>query len=166
MAFTTKEVLLAQFTATFDQPNWFVPLKKVLADVTATQATKKVGEENSIWEIVAHLTFWNKRYLQRFKGIQLEEVKLSSNDDTFTYIEEGEEGWKRAVEELFLVMEDWRSTLKEADEERLASRVNPESEGFWCTTIANIIIHNSYHIGQILQIRKQQGSWNPKNGVH
>ncbi|MFS0862500.1 DinB family protein [Fredinandcohnia sp. 179-A 10B2 NHS] len=166
MTLTTKEVLIAQFSASIDQPNWFVPLKNVLAEVTRSQAMKKVGAENSIWEIVAHLTFWNDRYLQRFKGNQLEESMISSNDDTFTFLEEGEDSWRRAVEKLLFVMEDWRNTLKNADDEKLESRVRPDLEGDWNTTIANINIHNSYHIGQILHNLKQQGVWNPKNGVH
>jgi hypothetical protein len=32
-------------------------------------------------------------------------------------------------------------------------------------TIANICTHNAYHIGQIVYVRKLQGSWNPDKGV-
>jgi hypothetical protein len=32
-------------------------------------------------------------------------------------------------------------------------------------TIANINAHNAYHIGEIVMVRKEQGSWDPKNGV-
>jgi uncharacterized damage-inducible protein DinB len=32
-------------------------------------------------------------------------------------------------------------------------------------TIANISTHNAYHTGQIIVIRRLQGSWNPEKGV-
>ena len=31
--------------------------------------------------------------------------------------------------------------------------------------IAHVSAHNAYHTGQILYIRKQQGSWDPEKGV-
>jgi len=33
------------------------------------------------------------------------------------------------------------------------------------STIAHIGTHNAYHIGQIIYIRREQGSWNPEKGV-
>jgi len=32
-------------------------------------------------------------------------------------------------------------------------------------TFTHISTHNAYHIGQIIYVRKEQGSWDPKNGV-
>ena len=29
----------------------------------------------------------------------------------------------------------------------------------------HITTHNAYHIGQIIYVRKEQGSWDPNNGV-
>jgi len=33
------------------------------------------------------------------------------------------------------------------------------------STIAHIGAHNAYHIGQIIYVRKLQGSWDPEKGV-
>jgi hypothetical protein len=33
------------------------------------------------------------------------------------------------------------------------------------TTVANINAHNAYHIGEIVMVRKEQGSWDPNKGV-
>jgi hypothetical protein len=35
----------------------------------------------------------------------------------------------------------------------------------WYITIGRISTHNAYHTGQILYIRKQQGSWDSSKGV-
>jgi hypothetical protein len=33
------------------------------------------------------------------------------------------------------------------------------------STIAHSGTHNAYHIGEIVYIRRQQGSWDPEKGV-
>jgi hypothetical protein len=35
----------------------------------------------------------------------------------------------------------------------------------WAGIIANISTHNAYHTGQIIFVRKLQGSWDPEKGV-
>jgi hypothetical protein len=32
-------------------------------------------------------------------------------------------------------------------------------------TVARVAMHNAYHIGEIVMVRKEQGSWNPETGV-
>ena len=67
---TTKETLLEQFTACYDENGWFVALKNAVKDLTAEQANWKTENlDNSIWEILSHLNFYNEAYLKRFKGI-------------------------------------------------------------------------------------------------
>ena len=43
-----------------------------------------------------------------------------------------------------------------ADDKQLAS---------YASEIAHIGTHNAYHIGQIVFVRKEQGSWDPEKGV-
>ena len=54
------------------------------------------------------------------------------------------------------VMTAWEQAVESADDKKVAE---------WGSTIAHIGAHNAYHIGQIVYIRKLQGSWNPENGV-
>ena len=35
----------------------------------------------------------------------------------------------------------------------------------WASEIAHIGTHNAYHVGQMIIVRKLQGSWNPEKGV-
>jgi hypothetical protein len=67
---TMKETLLEQFTACYDENGWFVALKNAVKDLTAEQANWKTENlDNSIWEIVCHLNFYDKAYLNRLKVI-------------------------------------------------------------------------------------------------
>ena len=53
-------------------------------------------------------------------------------------------------------MSAWEKAVEGADEKKLEK---------WASTIAHIGAHNAYHIGQMIYIRKLQGSWNPEKGV-
>jgi len=54
------------------------------------------------------------------------------------------------------VLTDWEKAVEGADEKKLA---------LWASEIAHIGAHNAYHIGQIIYVRKEQGSWDPEKGV-
>lgn len=164
----TKDILLEQMHACHDQTSWFVTINTALAGLTAGQAAWKDGStNNSIWQITNHLIFWNRLYLNRFNGIPDPELK-EDNDSTF----EGERtagtdaDWQTTVEEMDNVMKQWEEVLMQADEAKLDSPMRKNAEGLWGSYLAHINIHTSYHVGQIVTLRKQQGSWNPKQGVN
>ncbi|WP_286163822.1 hypothetical protein [Bacillus sp. AFS088145] len=62
----------------------FPPLEKVLKDVTFEQAIWKPADEtmNSIWELVCHLLFYEKRHLLRFLCETENEPQAEKNEDT------------------------------------------------------------------------------------
>jgi len=158
----SKDVLIEQFTACYDENNWFVSLKTVLDGVTAEQAAwKPEGADNSIWETVNHLIFWNERWLQRYRG-ELNEPQDVDNDTTF---DSNQTDWQATLDKLDAVMDEWRSKLEAIPDEKLESPVNTQYQAPWRSPLAHQNIHNAYHIGQILLLRKLQGSWDPKKGV-
>jgi hypothetical protein len=64
-----KEILLEQFTACHGKNGWFVALANALEGLTAGQdGWKPENLDNSIWENVNHLIFWNERSLQQYGG--------------------------------------------------------------------------------------------------
>ncbi|KZE69036.1 hypothetical protein AWM68_01855 [Fictibacillus phosphorivorans] len=158
-----KTILLSQMAANHNEPNWFVPIERALGGLTNQQAKEKSGDSNSIWEIVNHLIFWNERYLQRFRG-NPQTQKIESNDETFHH--ENEENWDDAKNQLFSVLANWTTAVKEADEEIFERSAHKDRHDPWYSVLANINIHNAYHIGQIVEIRKSQGNWDSEKGVH
>jgi hypothetical protein len=87
-----------------------------------------------------------------FKGEPLE--KFTNNDEAFTRFDRKQ--WNATVKQLDEVMTDWENAVAAADEGKLTS---------WYSTIAHIGAHNAYHIGQMIYVRKEQGSWDPEKGV-
>ena len=163
---TTKEMLLEQFTACYDENGWFVVLKNAVKNLTAEQASWKTeGLDNSIWEILAHLNFYNEAYLKRFKGIDYV-YPTDDNDETFSSAEAAmEEDWRAEIEKFDSIMSEWRNLLESADESKFDEEVSATNSSLWSSIVAHINIHNAHHGGQIVLIRKLQGSWDASKGV-
>lgn len=158
----TKDVLIEQHNACYDKNNWFVAIKNAIAGLTAEQAAWKPDEaDNTIWEEVSHIIFWNERWIQRYRGL-LNYPEDIENTGTFR---SEESDWKATCEKLYAVMDEWREILDEITDDKLNSPVNDQYQEPWFKPLAQQNIHNAYHTGQILLLRKLQGSWNPAKGV-
>lgn len=160
---STKDVLLEQFTCCHKKSHWFVSFEKAVAGLTLEQAQwKKSDCENSIWEIISHLVFWNERFLNRFKNIDNPKME-GNNDTTFTYLKELE--WPQVLDQFNIVMKDWLETIEKSDDEKFEQTISEESKETWLESLSSITLHNAYHIGQIVTIRKMQGSWRKEQGL-
>ena len=161
-----KKTLLEQFTECYDENGWFVAVRNAIEGVTAEQAVwKPEGSDNSIWETLAHMKYYNYAYLQRFKGIDYE-YDVADNDETFESSEDASEAaWQAEVAKFDATMNEFRELLAAADDAKLDEQVSATDTSSWASLIARINAHNAYHGGQILLLRKLQGSWNPEKGV-
>jgi len=162
----TKEVLLKQFDSCYDENGWFVAVRNVLEGVTAEQAAWKAeGTNNSIWESLSHLTFYNSAYVQRFKGVDYK-YSTNDNDETFTVPDNpSEDDWIAEVSKFDSTMLELRELIEAADASKFDQAVSETNQASWAELILNINAHNAYHGGQMLLIRKLQGIWNPEKGV-
>jgi uncharacterized damage-inducible protein DinB len=151
---TLKSILLEQLRSTHNKAEWFVPANTAVAGLTAEQANWTDGKGNhSIGQLTTHLVFWDRRSLEQFEGKPVQKYN-GNNDETFTRFDSKQ--WDATVKQLDEVMSEWEKAVASADESKLQSSYS---------TIAHIGTHNAYHIGQIIYVRKEQGSWNPANGV-
>jgi hypothetical protein len=159
---TLRSILLAQLRSTHNQADWFVPVNTAVAGLTADQAkwvpTDAAGKvdpnaNHSVGMLAYHLLFWNTNSLAKLKGEKAPPVP-SNNDETFNQFDAAT--WTKTVHDLDAVLTALEDLVAHTDDTTLV-KIAP--------TIANISTHNAYHTGQILYVRKLQGSWNPSNGV-
>ena len=151
---TLKGILSEQLRSTHNQPDWFVPANVAVQGLTAEQASWVDGHGNhSIGQLANHLIFWNGRQLAKLKGEPLAKYS-GNNDETFNSFDAKK--WSETVRQLDEIMVEFEKTVESADEKQLLT---------WASAIAHIGTHNAYHVGQIVYIRKLQGSWDPSNGV-
>jgi hypothetical protein len=148
-----RPVLLEQLKSTHNVKNWFVPVNTALEGLTAEQAAWKDKGNHSAGQLAYHLLFWNERVLRDFKGEKNADFS-GNNEETFDKFDPQQ--WAGIVKRLDQVLTDIEKWVEAATEEQLAKHA---------ATIANISTHNSYHTGQIISVRKAQGSWDPEKGV-
>ena len=151
---TLRGILLEQLRTTHNQKDWFVDANTAVAGLTPEQASWKDGSGNhSVGQLAYHLVFWNRQALAKFKGET--PAKFSgNNDETFTGFDSAK--WVETVKQLDDVMTEWEKAVETADDKKLEASAS---------VIAHIGTHNAYHIGQIVFVRKLQGSWDPEKGV-
>ena len=151
---TLKGILLEQLKDTHNVKDWFVPADVAVQDLSAEQANWTDGKGNhSVGQEVNHIVYWDSYELMKFKG-QTPPKFDGNNDETFNKFDSKQ--WSSLVKQMDDVMTGWEQAVEQADDKKVAE---------WASTIAHIGTHNAYHIGQIVYIRKLQGSWNPSLGV-
>ncbi|WP_040949550.1 DinB family protein [Gorillibacterium massiliense] len=152
------EQLLNQWDFNLDKEDWYPPLGEVLKGVTEEQADWKPAgaAANTIRETVRHLLFYKERLLYRLTGEETEYPSGITNEDTFFKDHGGELSWGELAEKLFAVHRKLRDELAKLMEADYEKPLGSGQVGSWATSL---VLHDAYHTGQIVLLRKLQGSW-------
>jgi hypothetical protein len=149
----TKAILLEQLKSTHNVKNWFVPVNTAIEGLTAEQATWKDKGNHSVGQLAYHIWFWNERQLNDFRGTK-NAAFSGNNEETFDKFDQKQ--WNDLVKKVDQVLTDIEKWVESANDEQLKKHAS---------TLANISAHNAYHTGQIISVRKAQGSWDAEKGV-
>ena len=129
----------------------------ILDGVSAEEACREVsGLPYTIAALVSHLHYWQQRELRTAHG---EDLPMP-------------DGFAFGVTDFPMVQpEDWdhlRSEFLESYEELLTAAERPDlmqrepkpGLNVGCL-LANLALHNAYHLGQVVLLRRMMGNWNP-----
>jgi uncharacterized damage-inducible protein DinB len=153
-----KDTLTEGWDLTQNIEGWYPPLNDALKNVTHDQATWSApgNASNTIEQIVNHLLYYKKRFLFRLEGKNWN-ATIRSNDETFSAMNEiSSLPWEQLVAELSSVNKQIRDTILKLSDGDLDLNLPDQPIG---KQILNLIMHDAYHTGQIVFIRKLQGSW-------
>lgn len=123
------------------------------------QAGDKSGNfPHSVWELLFHMNYWQDFMLDLVNG----QTPKSQNPDDESWpnapMPESEDQWDSAVA-YFL------KGLQEAEQEAgkdLSEQVVAGREDTRADCLQTILLHNTYHAGQVVFARKIRGHWPPK----
>lgn len=154
IALNRIDLLLNALDSTFDKESWYAPLKNAIEGITAEQASwRPFGEATkTIWENVNHLIYYKERLVANMEG--REWIHNLDGDETFCFTEQSNKDmeWKKVVERAEKVHSSLRQILRKTSVEELGKNSLE-------VKLLDIFLHDAYHTGQIIQIRKMQGSW-------
>ncbi|MCG7343971.1 DinB family protein [Sporosarcina sp. ACRSL] len=148
------EMLVYMLDITYDKEGWYAPLKDALEGITAEQASwKPTGEATkSIWENVNHLIYYKEKLVAIMEGREWPH-HLDGNETFYlTDPSNDDQEWKEVIERAEKVQANLRQALNKTTVEQL-------DQDSLELKLINIMLHDAYHTGQIIQIRKMQGSW-------
>jgi uncharacterized damage-inducible protein DinB len=151
---TLRGVLLAELKSTHSSEEWFAPADVAVKGLTPEQAAWRDAKGNhSVGQLAYHLWFWDRRSLMGLKGEKPAKFD-GNNDETFDKFDPAH--WDETVRNMDEVMTETEKWVETADDAKIAQNAQ---------LLAHISTHNAYHVGEMILVRKEQGVWNPANGV-
>lgn len=148
------ELIADQLNRAFDGEAWHGPaLVEILDKIDAkTGAAHPVAEAHSIWELVLHLTTWERVIVRRIQG----EALMPSDDENFPRVRQATDGaWREAIEMLQTTHADLVQRVSAMKEAQLNERVLGKDYDLRFM-LSGAVQHAAYHGGQIALLKKAQ----------
>lgn len=154
MKWSRQDILMHSMDFAFQLDGWNPPLIRVLEglDDGLVDWSPTTGSANTIRQIVVHLIFYKEQLLQRLQGVDSPDHVL--NEDTF--LAYTEHSWEQTVAKLVQVqraIQVWLQNVQDDDLDRPLPHVPIGGQ------LLTLTMHDVYHTGQIVLLRKMQGSW-------
>lgn len=153
MQTNTAAKLAERFREVFLSGAWVTSTnyKAQLSELSWEQATRKVGNLNTIAQLTFHIHYYIAGVLQVFRGGPLEIRDKYSFDMKPV---ESEEDWL-ALRDLFLTdAEAFAQAIEQMSDSRLAEGFVKPEYGDFQRNIDVMIEHGYYHLGQVVLIKK------------
>lgn len=126
-------------------------LRDQLADLSWTEATKKIGTLNTIAALSFHLNYYIAGVLQVLEGGSLDIRDKYSFD--LPPIESAED-WDKLLSTLWTNTENFAAQVEMMTEEQLEAAFVDPKYGTYRRNIEGMIEHCYYHLGQIALLKK------------
>ena len=132
---------------------WHGPsVLELLAGLSAAQAASHpIAGAHSIWELVLHLRSDYDLVLRRLAGDGRE---LTAAEDWPACPASTEENWQPTVQELKLLSQKLRQTVRDFPDNRLDDPLVPEAPYTAYTQFIGITQHHECHAGQIAVLKR------------
>jgi uncharacterized damage-inducible protein DinB len=144
--------LVLELKCAFNGEAWHGPsVLELLDGVDARMAAARpIATAHSIWELVLHLTGWERVIIRRLHG---EKLVLSDAENFGRIVKTGEADWREAVEALRRTHTELLDTVSALPEEKLTAKVpgKPYDIRFMLHGASQ---HAAYHGGQISLLKR------------
>lgn len=141
----------------YDGVPWIdITIIGTLKSLTAKQAAAKIGGLNSIWQIVNHMIAWRNALIGR---VMDKPVKHPRNNYIYQIKDTSSKAWKDTIKEFEKSQKSIITFLNRSNDP-LLEKISPTSGYSYYELVLAILQHDTYHIGQIVVIKKmvEEGS--------
>jgi uncharacterized damage-inducible protein DinB len=143
-------------------------------DLSAELAARRAdGFPHSIGQLVFHMNYWMDYELRRIRGERPAYPEHSAESfppaASHSDVQDDAQDWDRLRKGFAGLLADF-STLAKTSPDEMQRQIETAHEGD--TKLAGtleavlwqMVVHNSYHTGQIAMIRRALGAWPPRGG--
>lgn len=151
---SATDAILKQYDRVLSADAWHGdPIWQILDGIPAqTAATHPVPNGHSIWEIVAHMTFWEGVVTKRLHG---ERAGLVDELNFPAVPAVTEENWRKTLDDFRGSNAAFREALRKLDPTKL-DQLSAAGKRTFYEEAHGIIEHHVYHAGQIAVLKKAQ----------
>src|SRR5690606_20064580 len=139
-----------------DGSGGFTPFRRALDGLSGDQAVlKPAGSPHSVADILAHMVFWQERFLAMVDGAAPRPVPHAADG----WPEVGADEWPRLVERYLAGLERYKELA--ADPAALARPLVEGRERTVGASVLSYYVHEAHHLGQLILVRRLIGAWPP-----
>ena len=129
-------------------------LLELLTGVTASQAAARpIPDAHSIWELLLHITAWDRAVLRRTQGTA---VTLSDEENFPSIKDTGEAAWNKTLDSARRTHDELVKAVAAFPDSRLQEQVPGKTASYYdfFYMFSGIVQHELYHAGQIALLKK------------
>nr|MBO2495257.1 hypothetical protein [Bacillota bacterium] len=141
---------------------WYMTVIQSIADLTPEQALWRPSPDfPCIWELAAHIHYWTARMTDVFEAIHRGEDPPARSETDWPPVPDTPDNasWSSLQTELARAMAKLSDVVKSLRPEQLLSPTQGANSPSVLYEIHGLLAHTSYHTGQILLLRRLQGTW-------
>lgn len=155
-----KEAIIKSLAHALEGHNSHLSARTVMEGLTTKTAGWTIpGLPYTIWQQIGHISFWQKRFIAHLKGRKLIGVPQLKDGWPYDKMPSDESELEETISTLLAGIDEVKRLLEQPD--NLAYPPNYDSS---YDVIAAMATHLSYHLGQIMILRRMQGDYPPPSG--
>lgn len=131
----------------------------VLEDLKIETAGKEIkNSPYTIWQVLKHINFWQERFISYINEESTPPVLTAREGWAFPSSPQNDEELKNEIQRFISFL----NTTKNFSDKELSKRAQKYKSGY--DVIQAMASHISYHIGEIVLLRRIAGDWPPPSG--
>lgn len=139
-----------------------IPITRALSDINAELAsTRTTGAPYTIYQLLKHMGYWQEFLLTYLEGGKPELPSHVMDSWPTADRPESEEEWETIVQSFLQGVERACEIARTSQLDEILEKFPTETKA---SILRNIASHNSYHLGEIVLLRRMNGAWPPPGG--
>lgn len=122
------------------------------------------GAPHTVFQVLHHMAYWQGFALRRMRGEHPPDPEHAEEGWDFPRAPEDASDWEAAIASLAEDLRAIEALVADPDYD-LDQPVRAGDKGTARDQVLMVQGHNSYHLGQIVQLRCQLGAWPPPRGA-